>query len=73
MDWLAAAVADGGAEIACAGSAGMVHPVIALTPLRLRADLARMARDEDGRKVQDWLGRHRFEVVSWPAGEVDPR
>lgn len=69
---LAAALADGGAEIACAGSAGTVHPVIALTPLLLRPELARMVLVEDGRKVKDWLGRHRVRVVSWPAGDLDP-
>ena len=69
---LAAALTDGEAEIACASSAGIVHPVIALTPLRLRADLARMVRNEDGRKVRDWLGRRRVRVVPWPAGDLDP-
>ncbi|MEI7605955.1 MAG: molybdenum cofactor guanylyltransferase MobA [Rhodospirillaceae bacterium] len=69
---LAAALNDGEAEIACAGSAGIVHPVIALTPLRLRADLSRMVRNEDGRKVRDWLGCRRTRVVLWPADELDP-
>lgn len=35
-----AASAESEEVIACASSAGTVHPIIALTPLRLRADLA---------------------------------
>ena len=67
-----AASAESEEVIACASSAGTVHPIIALTPLRLRADLARMVRDEGGRKVGDWLGRHRVRLVSWPVNDGDP-
>jgi molybdopterin-guanine dinucleotide biosynthesis protein A len=69
---LAGAVADGGADIACAASAGRAHPVFALWPVRLRDDLRHALVDEDVRKVDVWTARHRLSVVEFPAEPCDP-
>ena len=54
-------------RVACAASAGTVHPVIALCPLALRDDLARTVRLERQPRVRLWLDRHHPAVVAWPA------
>ncbi|MDP6517967.1 MAG: molybdenum cofactor guanylyltransferase MobA [Alphaproteobacteria bacterium] len=68
---LAAAVA-GGADLACAASAGRNHPVFALWPVGLRDDL-RQAMTADGiRKVDVWTARYRLAEVDFPTEPVDP-
>jgi molybdopterin-guanine dinucleotide biosynthesis protein A len=68
----AAACGEGGAEIACAASAGQAHPVIGLWPVRLRDDLRRALVDEDLRKIDRFTARHRLATVTWPVEPVDP-
>ena len=67
-----AAVAAGGADLACAASAGRAHPVFGLWPVRLAVDLRRAMVDEEIRKVDLWTARHRLVEVIFPATAVDP-
>lgn len=65
------------ADMACAASAGRSHPVFALWPVRLRAELRRAMLDEEVRKVDVWTARYRlatveFPIVETPAGALDP-
>jgi molybdopterin-guanine dinucleotide biosynthesis protein A len=74
---LLAAVAEEGAEMACAASDGRNHPVFGLWPLRLRGDLRRAMAEEDIRKVDIWTARYRLARVAFPlsqtpAGPLDP-
>ena len=69
---LGAGIADGGAEIACAVSAGRAHPVCALWPLRLAGELRRAMIEDGARKVEDWAARHRLARVEFSAAPLDP-
>lgn len=69
---LLAAVADGGAEIACAASAGRVHPVFGLWPLSLAGDLRRAVVDDGVRKVGAWTAGRRLAVVEFATDPLDP-
>lgn len=69
---MAATVAGAGADMACAASAGRVHPVFGLWPVRLAADLRRAIVDEEVRKVDAWTARWRLAVVEFPVESVDP-
>jgi len=68
---LQAAVAGAGADMACARSDGQEHPVFALWPVRLRADLRR-AMEEGVRKVDVWTARYRLAVAEFAATPFDP-
>jgi molybdenum cofactor guanylyltransferase len=61
---LHAARAAAGVPLACAESGGRAHPVNALWPVALRADLRHALVIEDMRKIDRWAG--------WPAKPVDP-
>jgi molybdenum cofactor guanylyltransferase len=70
---LLAAVADEGAELACAASGGQAHPVFGLWPTAALAGELRRALVEEGvRKIDAWTARHRLAVVEFPIGRVDP-
>jgi molybdenum cofactor guanylyltransferase len=69
---LGAAVADEGADMACAASGGRAHPVFGLWPVALADDLKRAMVEEDMRKVDIWTARYRLVTVEFPAGPVDP-
>jgi molybdenum cofactor guanylyltransferase len=69
---LADAVTGGGADLACAASAGRAHPVFALWPLRLRDDLRHALAEEGVRKVDIWTARHRLATVEFSAEPFDP-
>ena len=60
------------ADIACARSASGAHPVIALWPVAIRAELRRALVDEDLRKVGLFAQRHRLAFADWPAAPFDP-
>jgi molybdenum cofactor guanylyltransferase len=67
-----AAVQEGDAELACAGSGGRAHPVFGLWPVRL-ADELRAAMVEEGiRKVDVWTARHRLVEVPFATDPIDP-
>ncbi len=60
------------AILACAGSRGRTHPVVALWPMSIR-DALRHAVAEDGiRKVAKFMQRYSCSVVEWEADPVDP-
>jgi molybdenum cofactor guanylyltransferase len=68
---LAAAVADGRHDLACAMSLRQAHPVFGLWPVERRAALG--AALADGvRKVDVWTARYRLAAVEFPAEPVDP-
>jgi molybdopterin-guanine dinucleotide biosynthesis protein A len=59
-------------HICLAASAGRTHPVFGLWPIALRPDLVRFV-DDGGRKVMDFVARHRSTVVDFPLqGALDP-
>jgi molybdopterin-guanine dinucleotide biosynthesis protein A len=66
------AVAAGGADMACAASAGRHHPVFALWPVALGDELRRAVIDEGVRKVDAWTGRYRLAVAEFEATPTDP-
>lgn len=67
-----AAIADDGADLACAASGGQTHPVVGLWPVRLRDDLRRAMIVEGIRKVDLWTAGHRLVTVTFAAAPVDP-
>ncbi len=69
---LVARLSAADADIVFAASAGRLHPVIGLWPVRLRADLRRAVVDEGIRRVVDWSSRHRVANVTFSADPVDP-
>ena len=69
---LAAARAASGAEIAVATSGGRIHPVVALWPARLAADLRKALVEEGLRKVERWIDRYPNIRVDFPHEPVDP-
>jgi molybdopterin-guanine dinucleotide biosynthesis protein A len=60
------------AELAVAASAGQLHHVTGLWPVRLRHDLRAAVEVEGLRKVELWASRYRRAVVSWTTEPVDP-
>jgi len=69
---LVAAVAKGGAEMACAASGGRAHPVFGLWPVARADDLRRAMVEEAIRKVDRWTARYRLAVAEFAATPVDP-
>jgi molybdopterin-guanine dinucleotide biosynthesis protein A len=69
---LAAALADGSHDLACAASGGRTHPVFGLWPVALRDDLRRALEEQAIRKVDAWTSRHRLATVDFAATPVDP-
>jgi molybdopterin-guanine dinucleotide biosynthesis protein A len=61
---LAARLRGAAAPVACAASAGRVHPPVALLPVSLREDLRDSVVAGEG-KVSRWMGRHGCAVVEW--------
>jgi molybdopterin-guanine dinucleotide biosynthesis protein A len=69
---LAAALADGRYDLACAASAGRAHPVFGLWPVALREDLRRALAVEAVHKVDVWTARHRLATVEFATVPIDP-
>src|SRR5450432_2556867 len=63
---------NAGAALACARSGDWRHPVVALWPVALRADLRRALIDEDLRKIEVWTARHGVAIAEWPTTPLDP-
>jgi molybdenum cofactor guanylyltransferase len=63
---------DAGTPLACASSAHRLHPLAALWPVGLRADLRRGLVNEAVHKVETWTARHGAAVAEWPTTPVDP-
>jgi molybdenum cofactor guanylyltransferase len=61
-----------GAAIALAASGGRTHPVAALWPVALAADLRRALAHEGLRKVEAFAARFPLALAEWPCEPVDP-
>jgi molybdenum cofactor guanylyltransferase len=61
-----------GSDLACAASAGRVHPVIGLWPVEMRTNLRHALIDEDVRKIDAFTENYRVAVVNFDASPVDP-
>jgi molybdopterin-guanine dinucleotide biosynthesis protein A len=61
-----------GQALACARSGEWRHPVVALWPVGLRADLRHALTQEGLRKIEVWTARHGIAYASWPTEPVDP-
>jgi molybdopterin-guanine dinucleotide biosynthesis protein A len=61
-----------GATVAVAVSGGRRHPVAALWPVALAADLRRALTEERLRKVEDYAARYPVALAEWPCQPVDP-
>lgn len=72
VERLHAALRRQGATIACAASAGRRHGVYGLWPVSLAADLRQALLEEDIRKVNLYLARHRVAIHDWPIRPADP-
>jgi molybdopterin-guanine dinucleotide biosynthesis protein A len=72
VDRFRQAVADKGADMACAASGGRHHPVFGLWPVALRADLSRAMTADGVRKVDLWTARHRIAVAEFADRPYDP-
>jgi molybdopterin-guanine dinucleotide biosynthesis protein A len=66
------AVAEEGADMACAVSGGRRHPVFGLWPVALSADLSHAMTVEGVRKVDLWTGRHRLAIAEYADRPYDP-
>jgi molybdopterin-guanine dinucleotide biosynthesis protein A len=60
------------AALACAGSLGRTHPVIALWPVSIRDELRTAIADQGIRAVNQFTARHSCAVEQWAAAPVDP-
>ena len=69
---LVAAVGEDGADMACATSGGREHPVFALWPVRLAAELRTAVVDEGLRKVDIWTARYKLARAEFVTGNGDP-
>jgi molybdopterin-guanine dinucleotide biosynthesis protein A len=61
-----------GAAIAVASSGGRTHPLAALWPVGLAADLRRALAGEGLRKVETFVARFPLALAEWPCEPVDP-
>lgn len=69
---LVAARDAAGADIAVAVSAGRLHPIVALWPVRLGAALRQAIVEEGVRKVEHWINRYPSVRVEFSDHPVDP-
>ena len=58
--------------VACAASGGRAHPVFALWPVALRADLRQAIAREGVRKVDLFTARHELRLVPFATAPLDP-
>ena len=69
---LRAARVSEASDIAVAASGGRTHPVIALWPIALRAELRRALTVEGERKIDRFTARYQVAEVNWPNEPYDP-
>lgn len=69
---LTAPLGDNGETIVMARSVGRVHPVVALWPLSLAADLRKALVEEDLRKILVFADRYNRIEVEWHNSDGDP-
>ncbi len=73
VERMLAAVAEAGADMACATSKGRAHPVFGLWPVALQDQLRQAMVEEEIRKVDLWTGRYRLVTVDFPEIEIEGR
>jgi molybdopterin-guanine dinucleotide biosynthesis protein A len=61
-----------GARLACAGSLGRTHPVVALWPVSIRDELRRVLTERGIRRIDRFTEPYKRAVVEWDATPVDP-
>ncbi|MDR3437057.1 molybdenum cofactor guanylyltransferase MobA [Telmatospirillum sp.] len=66
------AVQSTGADVACAQSGDIRHPVQGLWPVRLAADLRRALTEEGLHEIGAWADRHKVAKACWQGGAADP-
>jgi molybdopterin-guanine dinucleotide biosynthesis protein A len=66
------AVAEQGADMACAQSGGRTHPVIALWPVSIIDDLRTALVDQDIHKIGLYTSRYHIAHVDFTAADGDP-
>lgn len=69
---LQAAIAEQGADMACAMSNERTHPVIALWPVSIAQDLRKALVDEDIRKIDRFTSRYHIAHVDFAVTDHDP-
>lgn len=69
---MAQSITNEGADMARAASNGRAHPVFALWPVALCAELRQAMVAEDMRKVDAWTGRYKVATVEFAAAPHDP-
>ncbi|PKU21443.1 molybdenum cofactor guanylyltransferase MobA [Telmatospirillum siberiense] len=69
---LRAAVEEEKAEIGCARSGGMLHPVFGLWPVHLADALRHALVEEEIRKIGSWIRRYKVAEVTWSDDGGDP-
>jgi molybdopterin-guanine dinucleotide biosynthesis protein A len=72
LERLHAARAAAGVPLACARSGEWRHPVVALWPVALRAELRQALVGEGLRKIEVWTARHGVAMAEWPDTPADP-
>ena len=60
------------AEIAVASSNGQAHPVVALWPVRLAAEVHRLVTEDGMRRVTDFTRRYNVAYADFPVTGTDP-
>jgi molybdopterin-guanine dinucleotide biosynthesis protein A len=61
-----------GAQLACAGSLGRTHPVVALWPVSIRHELRQVLTERGIRRIDRFTEPYKRAVVEWNATPVDP-
>ena len=69
---LLAARAAQGADLACAASAGQMHPVVGLWPVRLAPALRRALTEERLYRIRGWTARFNLAQAEFGLDPVDP-
>ena len=72
VERLFTAVKAEGADLAIAYTGSRSHPVFALWPTRLAAQLRAAVVGEDIRKIEAWTDRYKVARVDWPNLPTDP-
>ena len=61
-----------GVEIAVASSSGQAHPVVAIWPVRLAAELYRLVTEDGMRRVTDFARRYSVAYADFAVTRIDP-
>lgn len=61
-----------GAQLACSGSLGRTHPVVALWPVSVRDELRQALTERGIRRIDRFTEPYKRAVVEWSATPVDP-